>query len=405
MKACIVSIGDEVLSGNIVNTNASYLASLLSQFGFSLDLQLVISDFDPDNASRFLKMADEFSVIICTGGLGPTIDDMTRSLFAKLSHKQLIYDPHLGQDLKERFGDTPYHRLQAMVPENALLLKNSIGTAAGLCIKVKDCLFIALPGVPYEMKVMFENEVIPLLTKSFPYVMAPYEKMVNLFDLIEVDIDPYLKKIQAQYPKVSCGIYPSYGVVRLMFKGSIQQEVEQAAHFFEKLFKANVFESSNGKIEKAVFDLLKKHHKTLAMAESITGGSMASRLVAISGISSYFLGSLVVYSDELKKEILGIHPQILKTYGAVSKETADAMVSNLLAKTQADCAIAVTGIAGPDGGSKDKPVGLVYIGIGIKNQLVKVFSCNFKGDREIIREKTATFAFGYLVQYLKTLES
>jgi len=400
MRAGIINLGDEVLSGQIINTNGAYLASKLTQLGFQVDVQLVVSDFDTENKERIKSMSQEVDLIMCSGGLGPTVDDLTRHLLAELSESQLIFDQAVYDDLKQRFGDQLYHRIQAMVPEKAIKFKNSTGQAPGFLIALKNCFLIALPGVPHEMRTIFEEGVIPFLMKEFKSNKPLFEGVIHLFDLLEVEIDPYLKKLQITYPDVMFGIYPAYGTLRLQFKGPNLPEIEGISKFFIETFKRHVFQSKTGKLEQAVFDFLKAKHFTLAMAESITGGHLSSRMVNIPGISSVFLGSCVVYSDDLKTSILNVHPAVIQKYGAVSPETALCMLEGVLEKTKAHVACALTGIAGPLGASETKKVGLVYIAIGIQGKKPEIIPCQFSGDRAIIIEKACTYTLGYLMQYL-----
>jgi nicotinamide-nucleotide amidase len=401
MKTCLIGIGDEVLQGQIINTNASYLSSRLTQEGFDIDLQLVVSDFDPDNHARIKELSEKMSLIICTGGLGPTIDDMTRNLFCDLSGSNLIFNSSVFEDLKNRFQDHPYLRLQAMTPEKAELIKNSTGQAPGLMIRMNECLIVALPGVPHEMKTMFEQELLPKLKIQFQGLAANYERKVFLFDIYEVQVDPYLKKINSEYPNVSLGIYPAYGTLRISIKGPCEGDVDFISQFLKETFKQHVYESSNGKIEQGFYELLKKHKLTFASAESITGGQISSRLVSIHGASDVFLGSLVAYSNQLKESMLAVNHTIIQKFGAVSEETADCMLQGLLLKTGCDVGCAVTGIAGPTGATESKPLGLVFIAVGQRGKAAHIFKCQFSGDRAIVIEKASTFAFGYLIQYLK----
>lgn len=404
MRACIVSIGDEVLSGQIINTNASYLAQKLTAMGFTVDLQEVVSDFDPTLKERLNKLSQTCELIVCTGGLGPTVDDMTRNLFASLSGAPLVFNEHLCRELEERFGQAVYHRLQSMVPDKAHLLHNPCGTACGLAIELNSCYIVALPGVPYEMKEMFEKELYPYLKARFAHLTQYHEKVINFFDIVEVSIDPFIKQLQKTYPSVAFGIYPSYGVVRVVCKSLHLHELQDCEEFFKKNFSSQVFSSKHETIEETVFSKLKECHLKLALAESITGGSISSRLVALSGVSSHFLGSIIAYSNDLKIDLLGVDRHVLKIYGAVSPEVCELMLEGILHKTGADLACAITGIAGPDGGSSEKPVGLVYVGVKSKHGACKIFKCQFKGDRAIIREKAATYAFGYIIQYLEKLD-
>jgi nicotinamide-nucleotide amidase len=403
MRACIVCLGDEVLAGQVINTNAAFLAKELTSLGFSVDQHVCISDFDPQNSALLDTLAKNYELIVCSGGLGPTVDDLTRPLLAKLSSCELVFNEAIYKELTEKFGSQIYHRLQAMVPQKAHLLKNATGTACGLLVKVHSCSIAALPGVPHELKVMFQSELVPYLKKHFDHLTKYHESFINFFDLLEVDIDPYIKQLQKKYPGVLFGIYPGYGVVRVVCKSQDEHATTICQNFLKQTFPHHVFSFKHEKIENALFEKVKIKKMTLACAESITGGEIASRLVSLPGVSENFLGSVVAYSNELKVDLLGVDKHVLKIYGAVSAEVCELMLSGVLSKTHADLAIAVTGIAGPDGGTEKKPVGLVYIGVMQRGKSCVIHTCHFKGDRSIIRETASTFAMGYLLQYLEKI--
>lgn len=404
MKTCLVFFGDEILRGSIINTNASYLSKQLEMMGFSVERHLVLSDFDPSAKAILQALASEFPLIICTGGLGPTIDDKTRALFAELLNSELYFDESIYQELSLKFGDQPYHKIQSMMPKGATFLNNTTGTAKGLCIKLGNSLMCALPGVPHELKTMFEHEVVKVLDQRFPNRTSLFEKHLSFFDLIEVQIDPHIHKLSKLYPKVSFGIYPSYGIVKMTFRGDNLLELEEIQKYFLSEFPSNIYAKSLDPIEKVLIQCLQNQGLKLASAESVSGGHIATRLVAIPGVSNVFLGSLVTYSNALKSGILGVLKQTLDAHGAVSEETVLEMAKGVLSKTGADVAIATSGIAGPEGATATKPLGLVYIGVALKGGDAIAYKCQFHGDRDMVIEKAATHAFGYLWQMLKIQE-
>lgn len=401
MKACIICFGDEILQGSIVNTNAAFISKSLNEAGISVVQQLTLSDFDDMSESFIRSMSLNHDIIVCSGGLGPTVDDMTRPLFAKLAQTEIYFDEDIYQDLVKKFGDEPYHKIQAMLPRGAIFLPNLTGTAKGLCIELNKALIFAIPGVPHEMKTMLINEVIPLIEQKLGKGSQVFEKTLCFFDLIEVQLDPHIKKLQFLYPDVKFGIYPSYGIVKVTFQSSSEIVIENIKKYFVSEFSSWIYAHDSSKIEQIIFDVLKSKKQTLALAESITGGDIARRLVALAGVSSIFLGSFVTYSNEMKKSILGVSEDTLRTHGAVSEQTALEMLSGTLIKTKCDFAIAVTGIAGPANESVSKPIGLVYIAVGSKSGDQIVHECHFKGDRDIIIEKASTYALGYLLQLIR----
>jgi nicotinamide-nucleotide amidase len=402
MKACIVCFGDEILSGACVNTNAAFMSKILNELGIFVAQQLTLSDFDHHAESILKSLSFDYDVIICSGGLGPTVDDKTRELFANLTLAEMYFDENVHSELIKKFGEEPYHKIQSMLPRGAILLHNETGTAKGLCVTLNKALLFALPGVPHEMKTMLLNEVVPFLRDKLHLEKSPFEKTISFFDLIEVQLDPHLKKLHKLYPEVKFGIYPSYGTVKVTFQGFNHMDIDNIEKYFDSEFSSWIFTHSSKKIEEVLFDALIAQKLKLAAAESITGGSISKRLVAMPGVSSQFLGSFVTYSKDMKKNVLGVSEKTLSSYGAVSEKTAFEMLEGALKISSADVAIAVTGIAGPTGGSDSKPVGLVYIAVGHKNGDNEVHTCHFKGDRDIIIEKAATYSFGYLLQFLKT---
>lgn len=401
MKGCVVCFGDEILKGAIVNTNAYFISKTLHELGIHIEQQITVSDFDQHLDTIISGLSLQYDLIVCSGGLGPTVDDKTRDLFAKLSHTELYFDDAVYKELIERFGLEPYHKIQATVPKGAVLLSNKTGTAKGLYIRLNKALVFALPGVPFEMQTMLVEEVVPLVKKKISSKQKFYEKTLCFFDVIETQLDPDVKEFNTCYPDVKIGIYPGYGVVKLSCQGYDSEQIKKIETHFKKEFSGAIFSDSGEKLEQVLYQYLKKEQLTLAVSESITGGQIARKLISIPGISTHFLGSFVTYSNVLKKSILGVSDTTLHTFGAVSEKTAYEMLQGTLKQGQADVAIAVTGIAGPTTENSCKPVGLVYIAVGNKKGLFEVHTCHFKGDRELIIEKTAIYAIGYLWQFLK----
>lgn len=400
MKACIICFGDEILSGAVSNTNVSFLSKQLTELGLKVAEHITLSDFDQTVKELIKKLSFNYEVIICTGGLGPTIDDKTRELFASLAEVQIKFNQEVYLELVNKFGDEPYHKIQSMLPSGLTLLDNNIGTAKGLYLSLNKGLLFAIPGVPHEMRKMFLTGVIPIIQKELKLVKN-FTKTICFFDLIEIQLDPYLKKLIEAYPEVKFGIYPSYGVVKVSFEGPDMMDIEAIQEYFITEFGSWIYACFSEKLEKVVCDYLNENKQTIALAESITGGDMARRFVSLPGVSSVFLGSFVTYSNQMKKNILEVSEETLNVYGAVSKQTAVEMLKGALKKSLADYAIAVTGIAGPTKDGSLKPIGLVYIAIGNQKGDYVVHECHFQGDREMIIEKSSTYALGYFLKFIK----
>jgi nicotinamide-nucleotide amidase len=401
MNATIVCIGDEVLSGKVVNTNASYLSKKISEVGFYVKEHLVISDYDEDAEKIFIDLSKTNDLVIVTGGLGPTVDDLTRPLIAKLVGTTLHFDEALYQTLCHRYKENEYHKIQATVPLGIEKIDNFTGTACGFHFVKNKCHFLSLPGVPSELYDMFEKTCLPQILKYFPMLKKPYEVILHFFDLIEVELDPSLIEFKKKYPDLTLGIYPSYGQIKVVISSNDMQEVHWAKQELQKRFSSNLFESDVGRIDDAVFRILEKKKKTLSIAESITGGNIAAKLVSNPGVSCCFLGSLVTYSNELKKELLGVDAKLLQDFGAVSSQVAEAMCKGVLKKTGSDFALATTGIAGPSGG-EHKPVGTVFVAIGSKERRIDVRKFEFSGNRSIIIEKASNYALCALYKLIYT---
>jgi nicotinamide-nucleotide amidase len=402
MKASIVCIGDEVLNGKIVNTNASYLAKQLFENGFNLKEQLVISDYEKSAKQIFIDLAKDNKVVLVTGGLGPTVDDLTRRLIADLVQKPLKLDETLYQELCKKYKEHPYHKIQATVPESVEQIKNPVGTACGFYCEINTCHYFFMPGVPQELHYMFENPVLEKLKTLFQDQKKSFENILHLFDLIEVELDPALLVLKEKHPNLDIGIYPSYGQLKVVLSAKDKAIVDEASKMIVHQFEKHLYESISGRLDEAVFNLLLNQKATLGVAESITGGTIASKLVANPGVSSCFLGSLVTYSNKLKTDLLACSEKLLKEHGAVSFEVAEAMAQGVLKTVGSDFSLATTGIAGPSGG-EHKSVGTVFIAAAHKSGKKVVRKFEFTGDRAVIIEKASNYAMGVLYSFIKSI--
>jgi len=366
MSIEVVSIGNEVLRGIIVNTNAAFLGRRLAEEGWDIACQTTLPD-EPDVLKQGLKEAlMRNPVVIATGGLGPTLDDNTLEC------------------AKELFSNPPNN------------LPNGVGTAPGYFFSESNRALFLLPGVPSEMEQMFEESVFPYLKKHLPATLLHREELF-FYLTRENDVDPLLRELQGKY-KLDIGIYPSYSGVSIVLRGPNNEHLITAKKIIAEAFKASLLPSS--KMEEAIQSWMIKHQKTLALAESCTGGFMASQLTAVPGASSYFLGSLVTYSNQLKEDLLGVSPETLKNHGAVSPEVVHEMWTGLLKKTGADYGIAVSGIAGPTGGSSEKPVGTVFYALGKRGEKPQINTLHFKGNRQTVILRTTKWLFGLLLKQI-----
>ncbi len=360
----VVAIGNEVLKGVIVNTNTAFLSRRLTEEGWDVACQTTLSD---DTALLIQGLDDALNrnpIVIATGGIGSTLDDNT-----------------LGC-AKDIFASPPQE------------LPNSVGAAPGYFFSENKKLLFLLPGVPSEMEQMFEESVLPYLKKNIPGEVLHKEELY-FYLLKEDDVDPLLRDLQREY-KLDIGIYPSYNGLTVILRGPKKEHVMIARKAVAEAFKASLLPVA--KLEEAIQGWMVKQGQTLALAESCTGGFMASQLTAIPGASEYFLGSLVTYSNQLKESLLGVSPETLTKYGAVSREAVEEMWTGLLSKTGADYGIAVSGIAGPGGGTDEKPVGTVFYALGKKGEKPEVAMLHFRGSRQIVILRTTKKLFGLFLK-------
>ena len=364
MSIEVIAVGNEVLRGMVVNTNAAYLSRRLSEEGWDIACQITL----PDEKVLLTQGLDEAlmrsSIVIATGGLGATLDDNTLSC------------------AQELFSKPPHH------------MPNSVGVAPGYFFSEGKRFLFLLPGVPQEMEQMFEETVLPYLKKHVPATSLHRENLY-FYLLKEDDVDPLLRELRTQY-ELDVGIYPSYSCLAVILRGHKKEHVMAAKSAIAEAFKASLLPAS--KLEEAIHDWMIKRHHTLALAESCTGGFMASQLTALPGASDYFLGSIVSYSNQLKEDLLSVSPETLKKHGAASEEVVHEMWTGLLKKTGADYGIAVTGIAGPKGGTPKKPVGTIFYALGKKGEMPAVGTLHFKGNRQTVILRTTKWLFGLFLK-------
>ncbi len=402
----LIVIGTEVLLGNTLNTNHAFIASKLQDVGFELRKQVTIAD-DEKTILDCLKDALLTSdVVITTGGLGPTIDDITKKTAALVFASDFYLDTRVEKDLIIRYGESlPTLKNQATIPKKAQALINPVGTAPGLIFRKGKKALILLPGVPAEMKPMLLDQVIPFLEKEFKQKVKPYRKKISLFDLPEFSVDPLLVTLRKKYKNVDFGIYPTLGTLDVQLtvfdidQRKAFKKLAAPLRAIKKKFKDNIFEASSGLLEEAVQKLFIKKGWTLAVAESCTGGEVSARLTKLPGASNYFIGGVVSYSNSMKKEMLGVDKKLIARKGAVSSEVALAMVKGVLKKTKSDFAIAVSGIAGPNGGSREKPVGTVWMAVCQKGKKPLSWKGQFQGTREMIITFSVNALLGKLLIY------
>lgn len=383
MKIAVLSIGDELLSGFTVNTNTAWIGQKLLAHGINIDLQITIND----NKERIVKYLDylskeKYSHIIVTGGLGPTHDDVTPSAFYEYFDSEPIFDKQYWQYLKERFERRNIkipekNRNQATKPNNGEILENNVGSARGLYYYKNKVKYFALPGVPVEMKAMMENAVIPLIIEDNRSKI--FLKTVRTIGLGESAIAEKMDELNSDDIKIS--FLPQLGKVDIRLSANKENKLNSFLKEIENLLGNIIYGYDEKTVEDTVAKLLIEKHYTIATAESCTGGLLAHRLTNISGSSQYMEGGIICYTNDVKIEKVGVKKQTIIDHGAVSEETAHELAINIKEKFNTDIGVGITGIAGPTGGTGEKPVGLVYIGLAV-NDKVKVKKYIFLNDRK-----------------------
>ena len=395
MKAEIITVGTEILLGDILNTNCRYLSRELAAMGIEMYYQITVGD----NEERLLKTLEESlnrsDIVICTGGLGPTEDDITKEVCAKYFGYELeLHKPSLDAMI-ERFKHmnrvpTKNNEKQAYFPKEAYILKNDNGTAPGCIMEKEGKMIVVLPGPPKEMESMFENYVKPYLSKLTDDVIESEvlriigvgeSKVENdILDIIDSQTNPTIATYAKGY---EC-------TLRITAKAKSVEEAKELikpmSDEMKRRFGQSLYATGEASIEEVVSKMLVENNLKIAVAESCTGGMVSASLINYPGISSVFMEGCVTYSNEAKMKSLGVKKETLDVYGAVSDKCAKEMASGVAARYNTNIGIATTGIAGPDGGTDEKPVGLVYFGIYINGKVISK-KYVFNGDRQGVRER------------------
>jgi len=408
MSIEIIAIASEVLTGATINTNAAFISRELTKEGFTVARQLVLPDNYEILKQELSESLKKNALVIVTGGLGPTLDDITRKVVADVLECSFSYNEEVANDLKRRYGDSLSSlKDQATLPSLATPLINGVGTAPGLIFATSKAILVLMPGVPLEMEVMMSDQLMPYLKTHLKDIPRKFYQRLHFFQLTENSVDLTLRILKERYPHVEVGIYPTQGALSVSLmceaKGEREafKELEEPLLFLKQQFAAYVFESTSGKLEEAIHHLFIDNKLTLSLAESCTGGGMAAALTKLSGCSRYFLGSLVCYANSLKTQLLHVPEDTLREYGAVSEEVVRQMAIGALEVTGSDFSIAVTGIAGPDGGTPTKPVGTVYGAIGAKGREPRIVKLLIPRTRSVIIERTINILLSELLKEVR----
>ena len=426
MTAHIINIGDELLIGQVVNTNASWMAEELNKRNIKVTNISVISDGADDIRTQLDRSLSEADVVLITGGLGPTKDDITKTVLCNYFGDTFVRHQPTYDNVKKFFDRrglpfTEINQAQALVPSKCKVILNEVGTAPCMVFTIPQATFkqpspkktdtsaekivISMPGVPFEMKWLMQNSVLPLLEERLGS-QAIVHKTILTFGIGESFLADKIADWEDALPAhIKLAYLPEAGKVRLRLsaygadKAQLEQEVAERIEMLKLIIDANIYGYDDETISSVIGKLLNQKGATVATAESCTGGLIGNVITEVSGSSAYYKGGIIAYSNELKERLLGVRHETLEQYGAVSEETAIEMARGCLAVTGADYAIATTGISGPTGATEEKPLGLVYVAVALRNEVV----CNryvFTTTRQQHQQRTANQALFDLYKQL-----
>jgi nicotinamide-nucleotide amidase len=387
LRAEIIAIGSELLTPFRIDTNSLFITRSLEEYGIHLIAKSIVGDDLNELVNAFRVAFERSDVIICTGGLGPTADDLTREALADFLKIKLVFVPEILRGIEARFSKRGVkmpetNRKQAMVPENATVLPNRNGTAPGLYLNIANKQVFLLPGVPSEMEVLWKEQCLPLLRKESPLE----RKIFRIAMLPESQVDHLLRPVTESLKNVRYTILASPGSieVQLTAAAAFADEFVSASAEVRAILGKHIYSEAQEDMETVVGSLLLRQKSTVAVAESCTGGLLGHRLTQVPGSSNYFERGVVVYSNQSKIELLGIPQDLIQQYGAVSSQVAAAMVEAIRSAAGVTYGLSITGIAGPDGGTPEKPVGTVFIGLADPEETITE-RYNFPGNRDRVK--------------------
>lgn len=420
MIAHVLSTGDEVLLGDIVDTNSAFLCNTSKQLGIDIKKIIAVGDDVGEIASSIKQISLTADICFVTGGLGPTQDDVTAQACSHAAGDTYELNQAALESMENFFSTKGFkvnkeNEKQAMLPASANVLVNQVGTAPGFYIKINACWFFFMPGVPSEMKTMFENQIRPYLIDNFNLNRDIFVERLTIFGLPESTVGTKLKEFKDSFPQMRLGFKADFPTieVKIILSGDAMDEQQSrqqmaiAKQWIKKRLEYKVVSDQGRSIAQEVGHLLMSRKKTLAIAESCTGGLISNMITDVAGSSEYFLFSAITYSNEAKMNILNVKEQTLVDHGAVHEQTAIEMAKGAKETAGADFAISTTGIAGPGGGTKEKPVGMVCIGVAGSDKITgHTYTLNY-GERSKNKQMFATMALELLrrclVETVKTV--
>jgi nicotinamide-nucleotide amidase len=410
MKAAILTIGDEILIGQIVDTNSAWLGQKLNDLGIRVNSIVSLPDDETQIIEGIRKAVDEHDIVFLTGGLGPTKDDITKVAIAKYLGVELFFHEETFERIKrifEKMGRemSPHHHDQCLMPAGVEILKNSLGTAPGMLFKPNGKMMVSMPGVPFEMKAIMTEVVLPMLqeTQELPKI---FHRTIMTACTGETTIENQISGIIAELPPyIKVAYLPSLAAVRVRISGygtegrDITDEVMSCTKKITDTLGDIVYGYDDTSLPEVILSLAVAKGKTIGTAESCTGGNIAHELTSISGSSAYFMGSVVAYADGIKTNLLGVDPMTISSYGAVSEQTVIEMVAGACKILGVDIAVSISGIAGPTGGSEAKPVGTMWLCVGSPDRYV-TYLLRAGKDREKNVQIATIYALDMLRKFL-----
>lgn len=413
MRAIIIAVGSELLNLDRLDTNSIYIARRLREFGILTDMKMVVGD-NHDYLAWVVRQAyKRAQIVITTGGLGPTDDDITREAVADAIQRELVFREDLVADIRERFRKRRLkmpdnNARQAFVIEGGAVLDNPVGTAPGIFLDSGPCRVLLLPGPPVEMRPMFDRVLEESIAPLSRYHV--YTRSFRIAGVTESEADERLNSLIGGIRNLGLTILATPGLIEIRLMGrsrkdprEAEEPVETAVARIREGFRKEIVTEREESFEGAILRLLQERGLTLALAESCTGGGLSNRITNVPGSSRVFLGGIVAYSNDLKVELLGVNPETLEAKGAVSPEMAAEMAEGIRRRTGADLGLSITGIAGPDGGVPGKPVGLVHMHLAA-GENSRSRRCIFPGDRKVVKTRSENFALNLIREFLVGIE-
>ncbi|MCC8171372.1 MAG: competence/damage-inducible protein A [Parabacteroides sp.] len=412
MEVEIITIGDELLIGQVVDTNSAWMGQALGDEGFHVTRKVTVGDVEADMLSAFGEAMERSRIVLVTGGIGPTKDDITKKTLCRFFDTELRFSEEVLANIEEMFRTTGKEmnlltRNQAYVPAKCTVIQNRAGTAPVTWFEKDGKVLVSLPGVPYEMKWAMETEIIPRLKQKFRQDMYISHQTFWVSGYTESGLAMRLEKFEEELPPfITLAYLPTPGLIRLRLSAYYpDKETEDAAmaeqsEKLRTLLGGNILAEEDKPVEILIGEMLRKKKLTLGTAESCTGGKIAALITSVAGSSGYFVGGIVSYSNNVKHQVLDVSNLSLDTYGAVSRQVVEEMAAGAMKTLNCDCAVATSGVAGPGGGTPDKPVGTVWIAVAWKDT-VKSQLFRFGKNREQNITRAANMALLMLNDLLK----